>query len=155
MSRLIVVVPDKQVIIAYRDYLAENKNFHGDIEMFDYAGHLVNYFNIKLSDFDSKTIYPQPRRVNLLNGQHKPFRLYIVYKLWQAGLIDKMQVTYWNKFGYSTHRDIPEEELIQDIAMVARKSLGNPDIDPEFRDLLKSLPLTGGINREESLSFIT
>lgn len=145
INRVLCLVPDQDSIYLYREHLARHHNFHDNLYIKDYAGHLVNYSALKATDDTLKTSYSQPRRVGLLNGQHKPFRLYICYKLWQAGLLDKMQVTYWNKFGYSNISDLPLSQLKQDLEYVETKCKSYTDIDQGFDDWLQLLPCTGGI----------
>jgi len=143
-NRVLVIVPDQNIIYLYREQLSQKHNYYDNLTILDYAGHLVNYTGLKICDHTTKTTYPEPRRVGLLNGQHKPFRLYICYKLWQAGLLDKMQVTYWHKFGYSDPKDIPIEQLKKDLEMIEEKALSYHNIDPGFDEWLRSLPACGG-----------
>ena len=142
--RLIIVVPDSGIKFLLKEYLHNDLNCTEDLFITIYAGHLVAYEDLKNCDHNTQTVYPEPLRVSCLNGQHKSFRLYICYKLWQAGLIDKMQITYWNKTGYGNPRELSNHELIADIQVVERKSTGSEYIDPKFNEFLDTLPLKGG-----------
>ena len=144
-NRVLCLVPDQDSIYIYREYLAQVHNYYDNLHIKDYAGHLVNYSGLKKTDSKRQTSYSEPRRVSLLNGQHKAFRLYICYKLWQAGLLDKMQVTYWNKSGYGNPRNIPLSELKEDLEMIEKKCTSYSDIDPDFDAWLETLPAQGGV----------
>jgi|SaaInlStandDraft_1057018.scaffolds.fasta_scaffold39900_2 hypothetical protein len=148
VNRLILTVPDSEVQFLVTDMLYANYGIdRKDLRIYQYSGHLMNFFQISKTNSEPKTPWQQPRRIGMLNGQHKPWRAYITYKLWEHMFIDKMQYSYWNKWGYSSATDIDADMFIADVLSTYTADPNGHQLNEEaFRDYLThNMPLMAGL----------
>lgn len=152
VNRLILTVPDSEVQFLVTDMLYANFGIdRKDLRIYQYSGHLMNFFQITNTNSELKTPWQNPRRISMLNGQHKPWRAYIAYKMWEHKFIDKMQYSYWNKSGYSSSTDIDADIFIADILSThTADPLGHQLNEEAFTDYLThNMPLMGGLEDRE------
>ena len=149
VNRLILTVPDSEVQFLVTDMLYANFGIdRKDLRIYQYSGHLLNFFRLNPTNSELKTPWQKPRRISRLNGQHKPWRAYIAYKMWEHKFIDQMQYSYWNKTGYSlVNTDIDADMFIADVLSTYTADPNGHQLKEEaFRDYLThNMPLMAGL----------